>query len=156
EGSRNNPGPMRRGMIMDDNNTTATRSVEILKSFAEDKGSVHISRFIDARHELTALIKQNLYGGGSTDEGRSALIARKELDKIVFEATDDVMTEGKAANLAGLKRAIILQTYAELLEILDDYRGRFGRGGKAIKQGMLAILSDPDVIGRFNPDHQAK
>jgi hypothetical protein len=58
--------------------------------------------------------------------------------------------------LVPLKRAIILETYTELLGILDDYSRRFGRGGKATKQGMLAVLSDPDVFGRFNADHQAR
>jgi hypothetical protein len=42
------------------------------------------------------------------------------------------------------------------LAILDDYSRRFGQGGKAVKQGMSAIVSDPDVLGRFNADQQAK
>lgn len=117
---------------------------------------VPVPRLIDARHEFTALIKQNLYGGGSKTEGRAALIARNSLDNFIFNTTDDILTRGNAADLAPLKRSIILETYAELLDILDDYRARFGRGGKAAKQGMSAILSDPDVLGRFNPDHQAK
>jgi hypothetical protein len=117
---------------------------------------VPISRLIDTRHELTALIKQNLYGKGSKNEGRAALIARDKLDEFVFNATDDIFTRGKSAELAPLKRAIIIETHGELLDILSDYRARFGRGGKATKQGMLAIVSDPDVFGRFNPDHQGK
>ena len=117
---------------------------------------VPISRLIDTRHKLTALIKQNLYGRGSKDEGRAALIARNKLDEFVFDATDEHFTRGNSADLAPLKRAIILETYTELLDLLSDYRTRFGRGGKATKQGMLAILSDPDVFGRFDPDHQGK
>jgi hypothetical protein len=117
---------------------------------------VPISRLIDTRHELTALIKQNLYGGGSKDEGRAALIARNQLDDFVFHMTDDAITRGNVADLAPLKRAIILETYTELLDILDDYSRRFGRRGKAAKQGMLAVLSDPDVFGRFNADQQAR
>jgi hypothetical protein len=117
---------------------------------------VPISRLIDIRHELTALIKQNLYGKGSKDEGRAALLARNKLDEFVFNATDDIFTRGNSADLVPLKRAIMLETYTELLNILGDYRARFGRGGKATRQGMLAIVSDPDVFGRFYPDHQGK
>jgi hypothetical protein len=117
---------------------------------------VHVSRLIDVRHELTALIKQNLYGGGSKPEGQAALFARNRLDDFVFDMTADKLVKGDVADLAPLKRAIILETYAELLDILDDYSRRFGRGGKAVKQGMSAALSDPDVFGRFNEDHQTK
>jgi hypothetical protein len=70
--------------------------------------------------------------------------------------TGDMIATGNVADLLPLKRAIILETYTELLGILDDYSRRFGRGGKAAKQGMLAVLSDPDVFGRFNADHQAR
>jgi hypothetical protein len=122
---------------------------------SESEG-VPISRLIDTRHKFTALIKQNLYGKGSKNEGRAALIARNKLDEFVFGATDDNFTKGNSADLDSLKRAIIIETHTELLDILTDYRARFGRGGKATKQGMLAIVSDPDVFGRFNPDHQGK
>jgi hypothetical protein len=107
------------------------------------------------RHELTTLIKQNLYGGGSKPEGQAALIARNRLDDFVFQITDDALPKGNVADLIPLKRAIIIETHTEWLEILSDYSRRFGRGGKAVKKGMLAILSDPDVSGRFNVDHQA-
>jgi hypothetical protein len=115
---------------------------------------VPVSRLVDTRHELTALIKQNLYGRGSKREGQAALIARNHLDDFVFRMTDDMLAKGKSADLAPLKRAIILETFAELMTILDDYSCRFGRGGKAIKEGMLAILSDPDVFGRFTAGQQ--
>jgi hypothetical protein len=117
---------------------------------------VPISRLIDTRHELTALIKKNLYGGGSKPEGQAALFARNRLDHFIFHMTADKLVKGGVADLVPLKRAIILETYAELVAILDDYSCRFGRGGKAIKQGMAAVLSDPDVFGRFNADQQAK
>jgi hypothetical protein len=117
---------------------------------------VPISRLIDLRHELTALIKQNLYGKGSKKEGQAALIVRNKLDEFVFNATDNHIATGNVADLVPLKRAIILETYNELLDILGDYRARFGRGGQATKHGMLAIVSDADVFGRFNPDHQGK
>jgi len=43
-----------------------------------------------------------------------------------------------------------------LLEILEDYPRRFGNSGKAVKQGMSAIASDPDVLGRFDSVRQAE
>jgi hypothetical protein len=82
------------------------------------------------------------------------LIARNHLDDFVFRMTDDMLAKGKSADLAPLKRAIILETFAELMTILDDYSRRFAQGGKAIKEGMLAILSDPDVFGRFSAGQQ--
>ncbi|MBR0712706.1 hypothetical protein [Bradyrhizobium liaoningense] len=117
---------------------------------------VPVSRLVDTRHELTALIKQNLYGRGSKSEGQAALIARNSLDNSIFGMTDDMLVKGTSANLAPLKRAIILETFAELMEILDDYSSRFGQGGNAVKQGMLAILSDPDVFGRYSAEQQTK
>jgi hypothetical protein len=143
--------PRRRGREAPDRSAEAMA----MTTPPESEG-VHISRLIDTRHEFTALIKQNLYGKGSKDEGRAALIARNKLDEFVFDLTDNELAKGNSADLAPLKRAIILETYTELLDILSDYRARFGRGGKATKQGMLAIISDPDVFGRFNPDDQGK
>jgi hypothetical protein len=108
------------------------------------------------RHELTALIKKNLYGRGSKPEGQAALFARNRLDDFVFDMMADKLVKGDVADLIPLKRAIILETYVELVAILDDYSCRFGRGRKAIKQGMSAVLSDPDVFGRFDADQQTK
>jgi hypothetical protein len=117
---------------------------------------VPISRLIDGRQELTLLIKQNLYGGGSKPEGQAALIARNSLDKSIFRMTDNDLMTGSVDNLRPLKSAIILETYGELLEILEDYACRFGNGGKAVKQGMSAVACDPDVLGRFDSDRQAE
>jgi hypothetical protein len=117
----------------------------------------HVSHIADARHKLTALIKENLYGGGSKPEGRAALIARNRLDNdLVFKAPPHVLVKGTLDDLRPFKRAIILETYGELLNILDDYARRFGSGGKAVKQGMTAIVSDPDVLGGFDSDRQAE
>jgi hypothetical protein len=80
-----------------------------------------VSRLIDVRHKLTALIKQNLYGGGSKPEGQAALQARNGLDDFVFHMTADKLVKGDGADLVPLKRAIILETYVELVAILDDY-----------------------------------
>jgi hypothetical protein len=114
------------------------------------------SRLVDLRHELTALIKQNLYGGGSKPEGQAALIARNMLDDFVFNTTDNMLVTGSVDDLRPLKRGIILETYGELLEILNDYARRFGNGGKAVKQGMSAIATDPDVFGRFDSVRQTE
>ncbi|WP_036051748.1 hypothetical protein [Bradyrhizobium sp. Tv2a-2] len=126
------------------------------KTMPSEFEGVPVSRLVDMRHELTALIKQNLYGGGSKSEGQAAVIARNTLDDFVFRMTDDMFVKGKSADLAPLKRAIVLETYSELLAILEDYSRRFGHGGNAIKQGMSTIISDPDVFGRFNRDDQTK
>jgi hypothetical protein len=117
---------------------------------------VPISTVIDTRHKLTALIKENLYGQGSKSEGQAALIARNALDDFIFNMSADALVKGGVADLVPLKRGIILETYAELLAILDDYSCRFGRGGNAIKQGMSAVFSDPDVFDRFGADQQTK
>jgi hypothetical protein len=118
-----------------------------------DLAGVPASRLVDIRHELTALIKQNLYGGGSKTEGRAALIARNSFDDSIFNMTDEMRS---VDDLRPLKRGIILETYSELLDILDDYSRLFGQGGKAVKQGMSAIVSDPDVLGRFDSGRQAE
>jgi hypothetical protein len=133
----------------------SARGLSAMTTPSEFEG-VPVSCLIDLRHELTALIKKNLYGGGSKPEGQAALFARNSLDDFVFDMTADKLVKGDVADLVPLKRAIILETYVELVAILDDYSCRFGRGGKAIKQGMSAVLSDPDVFGRFDADQQAK
>jgi hypothetical protein len=82
------------------------------------------TRLVDLRHELTALIKQHLYGGGSKPEGRAALYTRNELDDFVFNIfnmTDNMLVTGSVDDLRPLKCGIILGTYSELLNILDDY-----------------------------------
>ncbi len=117
---------------------------------------VPISRLIEARQELTLLIKQNLYGGGSKPEGQAALIARNSLDEFIFEMTNNTLVTGSVDDLRPLQGGIILETYGELLEILDDYARRFGSGGKAVKQGMSAVACDPDVLGRFDNVRQAE
>ncbi len=67
-----------------------------------------------------------------------------------------MLVTGSVDDLRPLKRGIILETYGELLEILNDYARRFGNGGKAVKQGMSAIASDPDMLGRFDSVRQAE
>jgi len=122
----------------------------------EDLTGVPVSRLIDTRHKLTALIKGSLDGTETKEEGRAALIARNAIDEFVFHTTDDMLVKGIVSDLVPLKRAIILETFAELLDILENSWRRFGRFGRAAKLGMLAVTSDPDLIGRFNDDDRAK
>lgn len=121
-----------------------------------DMTGVPISRLIDARHKLTALIKGSLDGVESKVEGRAALIARNGLDDFFFHTTDDMLVKGKGTDLTSLKRAIILETFAELLDIMEISWRRFGRSGRAAKSGMLVVASDPDLIERFNEEDRAK
>jgi hypothetical protein len=88
-------------------------AISQLKASTDRRGAmttlegVPISRLIDMRHKLTALIKQNLYGGGSKREGQAALIARNRLDDFVFQMTDNMVARGSVADLVPLKQAII-------------------------------------------------
>jgi hypothetical protein len=128
------PTAIAPGLGVSNSGRGAMTTIDIVRGLAQDPAAptppelegVHISRLIDTRHKLTALIKQNLYGGGSKDEGRAALIARNDLDDFVFHTAGDALVRGNAADLVPLKRAIILETYSELLGILEDYSRRFG------------------------------
>jgi hypothetical protein len=64
------------------------RVYDILEEFTglrDDSPGVPLSRMIDdVRHELTALIESELYGGGDKTEGRAALTARQGLDEFFF------------------------------------------------------------------------
>jgi hypothetical protein len=117
---------------------------------------VPVSRLIDARHALTALINRNVDDPGSKTERSAALIARAGLDNFIFRTTPDILVKGTVADLAGLKRAIILESYAELLDLLEKSFRRFGAGGKAAKRGMEAIASDPEQIDRFDPEDRGE
>jgi hypothetical protein len=64
---------------------------------------------VELRHELTALIKQNLYGGGSKAEGQAALIARNSFDSSIFSVTDDMIVKGSVDDLRALKRGSFLR-----------------------------------------------
>jgi len=121
-----------------------------------DFEGVPLSRLLDTRDNLTALIEQNLYGRGQKSEGRAALIVRNRLDEFLFNISPDTILKGEHTDLLPLKRGIVLQGYAELIAILDDYSSRFGSNGNAIRKGMSALSSDPDVLGRFTAEQQAR
>src|SRR5215470_2020820 len=74
---------------------------------------VPLARLIDLRHELTALIKSELHGGGNKVEGRAALITRQRLDDFFFHTEQSQFAGGNVADLDVLKRAITLETLAE-------------------------------------------
>jgi hypothetical protein len=111
---------------------------------------VPISRLIDIRHELTALIRSELYGGGNKIEGRAALMARRSLDEFVFHTVQAQLVRGKVADIEILKRAIILETLGEQAELLDQARDAGGASGKGIKAEMLKLANDQDRFDRYN------
>src|SRR5208337_3474949 len=103
-----------------------------LENLSELSG-VHVSRLIQIRHKTTANIKFNLYGGGDRNEGRAALQARDSLDDFIFKAEQTDLVRGQIKETNVLKRAIILETFGELLEILDRGRELGGGTRKGIK-----------------------
>ena len=119
------------------------RVCDILEEAAQFEGGVPLSHMIDLRHELTVLIKSELYGGGDKIEGRAALTARQRLDGFFFHTNPLGVT---AADLDGLKSAIILTTLGELMDLLDQARD----AGGGIKAEMLNLMNDPDRFDRFN------
>ena len=120
---------------------------DILEEAARFEGPVHVSRMIDLRHELIALIKSELYGGGNKMEGRAALTARQRLDEFFSHTKPLGVT---AADLDGLKSAIILTTLAEQADLLDQARDAGGGSQIGIKAEMLKLMNDPDRFDRFN------
>ena len=124
------------------------RVCDILEEAAQFEGSVPLSRMIDLRHELTVLIKSELYGGGDKIEGRAALTARQRLDGFFFHTNPLGAT---AAKLDGLKSAIILTTLGEQVDLLDQARD----AGGGIKAEMLKLMNDPDRFDRFNDRDKA-
>ncbi|HEY1884822.1 MAG TPA: hypothetical protein VGG86_02085 [Roseiarcus sp.] len=121
---------------------------DILEEAAQFEGGVPLSRMIDLRHELTFLIKSELYGGGDKIEGRAALTARQRLDGFFFHTNPLGAT---AAELDGLKSAIILTTLAEQADLLAQARD----AGGGIKAEMLKLMNDPDRFDRFNDQDKA-
>ena len=95
---------------------------------------VPASYLIDLRHELTALIKSELYAGGNKMEGRAALIARRGLDGFFFHTEQSQLTRGNVADLGALKRAIILETLAEQVTLLEQARDAGGTPEKASRR----------------------
>ncbi len=116
---------------------------------------VPLARLIDTRHELTALIKSELYGGGNKMEGRAALIARQHLDEFFFHTEQSQLTRGNVADLDALKRAIILETLAEQVTLLEQAREAGGGSRKGIKAEMLKLIDDPDRLDQFNDKDKA-
>ena len=116
---------------------------------------VAVARLIDARHELTALIKSELYGGGDKLEGRAALIARRHLDEFFFHTEQSQLTRGKVADLDALKRAIILETLAEQVTLLEQARDAGGGSQKSIQAEVLKLMGDHDRFDRFNHEDKA-
>src|SRR5580693_10141216 len=81
------------------------------------------------------MIKSELYGGGDKIEGRAALTARQRLDGFFFHTNPLGAT---AAELDGLKSAIIPTTLGEQVDLLDQARD----AGGGIKAEMLKLMND--------------
>ena len=128
-----------------------------IEDIVEEAGSagVPLVRLIDARRELTALIKSELYGGGNKMEGRAALVARQRLDEFLFRTEQSQLTRGNVADLAALKRGIILETLAEQVTLLEQARNAGGGSRKGIKAEMLKLMDDPDRFDRFDDEDRA-
>lgn len=122
-----------------------------------DAGSpgIPLSHLIDVRHELTALIKSELYGGGNKMEGRAALIARRELDEFFFGTEQTQLARGNVTDLDVLKSAITLETLAEQVTLLEQARDAGGGFRKGIKAEILKLMEDPDRFDRFNDKDKA-
>ena len=59
-------------------------------------------------------------------EGRAALIARRTLDEFFFHTQQLNVVPGNVADLDVLRSAIILETLAEQVELLDQARDAAG------------------------------
>jgi len=129
--------------------------VEELDGLKARSPGVPLARLIDLRHELTALIKSDLYGGGNKMEGRAALMARRHLDEFFFHTEQSHLVRGNGADLDVLKRAIVLTTLAEQVTLLEQARDAGGGSGKGIKLEMLKLMNDPDRFDRFNDEDKA-
>lgn len=126
-----------------------------LASLAAGAHGVAFARLIGFRHELTALIKSELYGGGDKEEGRAALIARQSLDEFVFHCKQSQLAQGHVAELDSLKMAIILETLLEQTALLEQIRDAGYGSRNGIKMGMLKLMDDPDRFDRFNDADKA-
>lgn len=116
---------------------------------------VPVSRLIDLRDELTALIKSELYGGGNKTEGRAALLARQKLDEFFFHTKQSHLTRGNVGDIDVLKSGIILETLAEQVDLLDRARDAGGGSQKGIQTEMLKLMNDPDRFDRFSDKDKA-
>jgi hypothetical protein len=128
---------------------------EELTGLKANSPGVPLSRLIDTREELTALIKSELYGGGDKTEGRAAPIARRGLDEFFFHTEQSQLSRGNVADLDVLKGAIILTTLAEQVDLLDQARGAGDGSQKGIQAAMLKLMDDPDRFDRFNDEDKA-
>ena len=129
--------------------------VNELDSLGAGLPGVPLARLIDLRHDLTALIKSELYGDGNKVEGRAALIVRQSLDEFFFHSEQSQLAKGNVAELNPLKMGIILETLAEQITLLEQAGNASGGSRKGIRTGMLKLMDDPDRFDRFNDEDKA-
>lgn len=128
---------------------------EELAGLKADSPGVPLSHLIEIRHELTALIKSELYCGGNKVEGRAALIARQRLDEFFFQTEQSQIARGHVADLDPLKKGIILETLAEQVTLLEQARDAGDGSRRGIKREILKLMDDPDRFDRFNDQDKA-
>ena len=113
-----------------------------------------LGEVIRTRHDLTANIEFNLYGDGAKEEGRTALAVRNSLDEMIFGATASDLVNGDSGGLDHLKRAIVMETIAERLHILEGIYKIAKKNRSSVKQEMANIIVDRDRFERFTPNHR--
>jgi len=77
------------------------------------------------------------------------------LDECFFHTEQSQLTRGNVADLDALKRAIILETLAEQVTLLEQVRDAGGGSRKGIKAEMLKLIDDPDRFDQFNDEDKA-
>jgi hypothetical protein len=77
------------------------------------------------------------------------------LDEFFFDIEQSQLARGNVADVDALKRAIILETLAEQVTLLEQARDAGGGSRKGIKAQMLKLMDDPDRFDRFNDEDKA-
>jgi hypothetical protein len=115
------------------------------------ENGVPVGKLIDTRHELSALIKANLYDytGGNKNEGRAALIARQSLDKFILD-TPPISGDAETMREPYIN-ATTLETLGELCDILDTY---YAKANSRAKAAMAYLVADKNALFRFDPQCQ--
>jgi hypothetical protein len=116
------------------------------------ESGVPIGKLIDTRHELSALIKANLYDytGGNKNEGRAALIARQSLDKFILN-TPPISGDAETVRETYISATTLEMTLGELCDILDTY---YAKSNSRAKAAMGYLVADKDALFRFDPQSQ--
>lgn len=115
-----------------------------------------MSQWTEIRHMLTDNIRRNLYERGSREEGRRALKMRDTLDETFFNMAEKDLTPGPTGEtgLSSLRKAIVFETAAEHMEIIERAVRQANGDAQKLKLEMSKIADDQDNFGRFSPQHR--